>query len=187
MCSIKALALSIDRLSLDTVIDLMMCFPCLEKLYIQVTILHCTGGSMCSNTVSVWSQFVCRYSVFGSFQPRRSENSNLWRRKHRKFIESFDIRLKKIAVLNYRGIRSQVSFANFFVLNAKLLETMRFEGGPNMEDQDFIARQHELLQVEKRASIGAQFHFTTDRCEHYLTHVKHVHDLATIDPFECTC
>jgi hypothetical protein len=89
--------------------------------------------------------------------------------------------------LRYRGIKSQVSFATFFLLNAKLLETMRFEGGPYMEDEDFIARQHELLQVEKRASIGAKIDFATDKCDHYLTHVKHVHDLSITDPFECTC
>ena len=35
--SIKVLAVNIYRLSLDMVIELLMCFPCLEKLYIQVT------------------------------------------------------------------------------------------------------------------------------------------------------
>ncbi|RLM84371.1 hypothetical protein C2845_PM04G07700 [Panicum miliaceum] len=152
--SIKVLAINFYRLSLDLVIDLLMCFPCLEKLYIQ---------------------------------SYRSAGNNLWRRKHRNLIRSFDIRLKTIVFLRYRGIKSQVSFATFFILNAKLLETMRFEGGPYMEDEDFIARQHELLQVEKRASIGAKIDFATDKCDHYLTHVKHVHDLSITDPFECTC
>lgn len=80
-----------------------------------------------------------------------------------------------------------MNFATFFILNAKLLETMRFEGGPYMEDEDFIARQHEVLQVEKRASIGANIDFRTAKCDHYLTHVKHIHDLSITDPFECTC
>ena len=38
--SIKILAVVIDMLSLDTIIDLMRCFPCLEKLYVQVMLLH---------------------------------------------------------------------------------------------------------------------------------------------------
>nr|TKW20807.1 hypothetical protein SEVIR_4G113101v2 [Setaria viridis] len=39
-CSIKILAISICNLSLDMVISYMRYFPCMEKLYIQVTINH---------------------------------------------------------------------------------------------------------------------------------------------------
>jgi hypothetical protein len=38
--SIKILSVDMDILSLDTIIDLMRCFPCLQKLYIQVPLLH---------------------------------------------------------------------------------------------------------------------------------------------------
>uniref|UniRef100_A0ACD5ZYS1 Uncharacterized protein n=1 Tax=Avena sativa TaxID=4498 RepID=A0ACD5ZYS1_AVESA len=37
--TVKMLALDMQNLSLDMVIDLMRCFPCLEKLYIQVIML----------------------------------------------------------------------------------------------------------------------------------------------------
>uniref|UniRef100_A0A8I6X6P1 F-box/LRR-repeat protein 15/At3g58940/PEG3-like LRR domain-containing protein n=1 Tax=Hordeum vulgare subsp. vulgare TaxID=112509 RepID=A0A8I6X6P1_HORVV len=40
-CAVKILAVDMDALSLDAVLDLMGCFPCLEKLYIQVMILLC--------------------------------------------------------------------------------------------------------------------------------------------------
>jgi hypothetical protein len=40
VCTIKCLALCMPTLSLDVVIELLRCFPCLEKLYIQVIILH---------------------------------------------------------------------------------------------------------------------------------------------------
>jgi hypothetical protein len=36
--TVKILAVDMRALSLDAVIDLMRCFPCLEKLYIQVTV-----------------------------------------------------------------------------------------------------------------------------------------------------
>jgi len=39
-CTVKILAVYNLNLSLDVIIDLMRCFPCLEKLYIQVYILN---------------------------------------------------------------------------------------------------------------------------------------------------
>jgi hypothetical protein len=36
--TVKILAVDMKALSLDVVIDLMRCFPSLEKLYLQVTI-----------------------------------------------------------------------------------------------------------------------------------------------------
>jgi len=39
-CTVKILAVYISNLSLDVIIDLMRCFPCLEKLYIQANILN---------------------------------------------------------------------------------------------------------------------------------------------------
>ncbi|TVT98426.1 hypothetical protein EJB05_56254, partial [Eragrostis curvula] len=154
VCSIKILAIGIYNLSVDLVINLLRCFPCLEKLYIQ---------------------------------SRVSVDKNLWRRKHRILLKSLDIRLKTVVLKNYRGIKSQVNFATFFVLNAKRLELMRFEGGTNNENQIYIAEQRRLLQLEKQASGGAQFYFTTGRgCQHRynLTHIRHVRDLCTTDPFE---
>lgn len=38
--TVKNLTINMKILSLDTVIELMRCFPCLEKIYIGVKILH---------------------------------------------------------------------------------------------------------------------------------------------------
>ncbi|KAL6631324.1 hypothetical protein ACP70R_028174 [Stipagrostis hirtigluma subsp. patula] len=154
---IQILAISNYNLSLDMVINLMRCFPCLEKLYIQ--------------------SFV-------------ATDKNLWRRKHRNLIRCLDICLKTVVLKNYQGKKSQVNFATFFVLNAKMLEVMRFEGESYEDNEMFIAKQHRLLQLEKRASRSAQFYFTSDsRCQYArdLTHIKHVTDMSTTDPFECRC
>jgi hypothetical protein len=40
VCTVKILAVDMRALSLDAVIDMMMCFPCLEKLYIEVKVLR---------------------------------------------------------------------------------------------------------------------------------------------------
>ncbi|CAN6180246.1 unnamed protein product [Urochloa humidicola] len=111
--SVKNLAVNLLSLSLDVTIDLMRCFPFLEKLYIQ------------------------------SFQ---GGDNNLWRRKHRNLVRCLDIRLKTIVLNNYRGFKSQVNFATFFVLNAKMLESMTFQGGCYNDEKWFLADQHRLLQ-----------------------------------------
>ncbi|WVZ62712.1 hypothetical protein U9M48_012423 [Paspalum notatum var. saurae] len=116
-----------------------------------------------------------------------SRGSNLWRRKYRKLARSLDMRLKTLVFLNYKGTRSQANFASFFVMNARMLEIMRFEG-PGIGCKKFVSRQCDLLQLDKRASRGAHFYFTTSICSSpYLSHIEHVHDLSKTDPFQCTC
>ncbi|TVU11804.1 hypothetical protein EJB05_45408, partial [Eragrostis curvula] len=156
LVSVKMLAISTSDLNVHMVINLLICFPCVEKLYIESAV---------------------------------SKDRNFWRRKHRDLIKCLDMRLKTIVLKNYRGTKSQLSFASFFVLNAKLLELMVFEGEVYKDDQISIAEQHRLLQLEKRASIGARFSFTAGRrCRHnILPHIKHVSDLSITNPFECTC
>lgn len=149
--TVKTLSIFVVPLSVDMVLDLMSCFPCLEKLYIQI----CSSG-----------------------------RKNLWRRKHQSHVRCLDIRLKKVVLANYRGTMSDVNFAMLFVLNAKMLELFRFE----IRDccgEEFIERQHRLLQLGKRASRGARFVFTNDTCLRKLEDIKHVRDLSVADPFEC--
>ena len=109
---------------------------------------------------------------------------NRWRRKQRKFIKCFDIHLKTIVLQGYRGTRSQINFASFFLLNAKKLELMTLEVDNRVTNDAFFEEQHGLLQMEKRASRTAQLHFRLKRCRRDA-HVNHVRDLAITDPFEC--
>jgi len=113
-------------------------------------------------------------------------DKNLWRRKHHNLIKCLDIRLKTV-VLNkyYRGMKLQVNFATFFVLNAKMLESMSFQCQNYSASESFFAEQHQLLQLEKRASRCARFYFTNQKCLHEFMHINHAHDLSITDPFEC--
>ncbi|KAF8713912.1 hypothetical protein HU200_027893 [Digitaria exilis] len=156
--SVKVLALTHKDLSLDVVIDFMKCFPCLENLYIKMTKMD--GES--------------------------SKVTNAWCHKHRNLIDTLDIRLKKIVLTAYRDNRAHVNFAKFFVLNARGLESMVLDVAWVNNNTVWVERQKKLLQVENRASRGAQFHFVyhfgrSSSLECIWS--KQVHDLSTIDPF----
>ncbi|CAL5076050.1 unnamed protein product [Urochloa decumbens] len=159
--NIRILAVKLPRINLDMVIDLLKCFPCLEKLYIKVTFLHwylcCISGEM-----------------------------NWWHRKHRQFIECFDIHLKTIVLEGYQGIRSKINFASFFLLNASKLELMTLRVKKRDGNEVFFAEQCGVLQMEKRASRTARLHFTTESCYNDV-HVNHLRDLVITNPFECRC
>ncbi|RLM85527.1 hypothetical protein C2845_PM04G07860 [Panicum miliaceum] len=69
-------------------------------------------------------------------------------------IECLELHLKKVAVNDYRGMRSDVDFAKFFVLNAKVY----FGVVPSCSDK-WMANQRRRLQVDNKASPGARFAF----------------------------
>jgi hypothetical protein len=118
------------------------------------------------------------------FQQYTSAYNNPWRRKHKSHIRSLVIRLKTVVLINYQGrIMADIDFAMFFVLHAKMLELLRFEVRWFCNN-DFIARQRRLLQLEKRASRGARFEFTKYTYHRKLDDINHVQDLSIADPFE---
>lgn len=86
----------------------------------------------------------------------------------------------------YRGISAQVNFASFFVLNARVLELIRFEVAPCNYNEGFFEEQHRKLQMEKRASRGARLCFTAV-CSHNVEGIHDVSDLYLADPFACGC
>ncbi|VAI13588.1 unnamed protein product [Triticum turgidum subsp. durum] len=148
--TVKNLAVNMKLLSLDTIIELMRCFPCLEKMYIE-------------------SESKKEKSVRG--------------RRHRNLTKCPNIRLKTIVFECYEGIKSDIEFASFFVLNATVLELMTLQIGARDYNEKFLAEQRRKLQLENKASRGARFHFTTDRCARGVWDVHHVRDLDLTDPF----
>lgn len=104
---------------------------------------------------------------------------------------TLDIDLRKIVLRNYQGSESHINLARFFVSNAKMLKSMRFEvvEGAGVISAAWIEEQQRLLHIEKdAASSGAQFDFVSpdnvptgslddDRCS------KQVQDVLD-DPFD---
>ncbi|CAL5089868.1 unnamed protein product [Urochloa decumbens] len=106
-------------------------------------------------------------------------------------LECLDQHLKQVQIINYEEKRSDVSFIKFFVLNARVLESMKFVVRRDKCGVKWVARQHNKLQVNDRASQAARFEFEADcsRGSSSVVHMKHIHDLA-MDPFDrslCTC
>ena len=114
-----------------------------------------------------------------------SSPENFWRFKPRYLIGHIGIHLKTIVLETYQGTVSEVNFGTFFVLNAKVLESMTIQV-ETIED-DFIAKHQRLLQLENKASSGAQFHFTPKRCLRDISDINHVRDLDLTDPFVRRC
>ncbi|KAF8731663.1 hypothetical protein HU200_015591 [Digitaria exilis] len=94
-------------------------------------------------------------------------------------------------IINYEEKRPDVNFIKFFILNARVLQSIQFVVRRDKCGAKWIARQHKKLQVNDRASQGAIFDFEAD-CSlgsSSIVHVKHIHDLA-MDPFDrslCRC
>ncbi|XP_040254235.1 putative FBD-associated F-box protein At5g56440 [Aegilops tauschii subsp. strangulata] len=130
--------------------------------------------------------FPCLENLYMKIPKSTAGVANSWRRKHRDFLTSHDIRLKTIFLGYYQGIRAHVDFVTFFVLNAKALESIRLEVGSRDYNERYFAEQHSVLQMEKRDSRGARLCFKTP-CDYDAPHVMHVGDLDSPDPFACGC
>ncbi|KAL6878458.1 hypothetical protein ACP4OV_012628 [Aristida adscensionis] len=103
--------------------------------------------------------FPCLEKLY--IQDLMEKGTNAWRRKYCHLIGTFEIHLRKIVLMCYRGNESHVNFAEFFVLNARSLELMILGLGrpEKLTDSAWIKRQHKLLQIEKRAAEDARFDF----------------------------
>ena len=115
--------------------------------------------------------------AFQSTAPGR--NNNFWETKHPN-ITCLDANLKTVLVHSYMGKDCDVDFLNFFILNARVLQSMTVVVKPNNEE--FLAKQRDKLQQDNRASRGAQFRFSTDDRRRNYWDISDVRDLYLVDP-----
>ncbi|EEC69489.1 hypothetical protein OsI_38706 [Oryza sativa Indica Group] len=105
-------------------------------------------------------------------------------------LECLDLHLKMVEFINYHGNLSDLNFIKFFVLNAQVLECIKFVACRDKCDAKWIKTQHQRLQLYSRASRGVTLDFQADYGVDSLVHVKHISDLITDDPFDrsfCRC
>ena len=93
-------------------------------------------------------------------------------------VKGLDTHLKKLVLKNYEGSEQDVGFAKFFILNAKVLKKLKF-GVSHRINKQWVADQYRLLEMENRASQGAQLEFIQNDDVSSLD----AHDLSTADPF----
>ena len=77
-------------------------------------------------------------------------------------------------------IDCDIDLFNFFALNARVLESMTVAVKTNNEE--FLAKQREKLQLDNQTSSGALFRFTTNDSWQNYWDIGDVRDLYLVDP-----
>ena len=80
----------------------------------------------------------------------------------------------------YTGNKSHIDIASFFILNARVLESMILVAETyQVRNMTWAENQCKHLQLENRASSAAQIEFATS---HYFSCPQDIHELS--EPFE---
>jgi len=108
------------------------------------------------------------------------------------YLECLDHHLKKLVLMNYQGMKRDVEFANFFLLNAKVLEMVELATQRYSCDSKYLTKQHTKLHLKNRASKDTQVLYTYKNYTYSnnFMHIRHMHDLNVGDPFDqslCSC
>jgi hypothetical protein len=97
-------------------------------------------------------------------------------------IECLELHLKVVVLKNYNSITgSSISFAKFFILNAKVLKEMKISLVYHRQ-QNWFANQRRLLQIENKASRDAQIEMKCGTTVNIAR--RDTHDLSMADPFD---
>ncbi|CAM0943816.1 unnamed protein product [Alopecurus aequalis] len=158
MPSVKILVLDQLGPDLDSVLDALKCFPCVERLY-------------------VWMDSYVNW-------PQPAKN----KKNPRKYAlpgdpnECLEFHLKKVVLKPYYGNGTEVDFVRFFVLNAKVLERIEF-GLSSDYGVQWRGNQIIELQLEDKASRDVRFEFKSfspSKCKNIKKGKSYV------DPFEAS-
>ena len=105
------------------------------------------------------------------------------------FLNNHDICLRTLTLEDYEVTDANTEFVTFFILNARMLLTIRLKFGMRRDfTHEFYKGQEEVLQMDKRASNCAELKLTTT-CDHILMDLKNsaVECLHFPDPLNCGC
>jgi hypothetical protein len=94
-------------------------------------------------------------------------------------VKCLETHLKELVLKNYECSEEFVSFAKFFVLNAKVLKQIKVKVN-NEVNEEWVADQHRLLEVGSGASRDAQLEFEQNDSKWF-----DAHNFSIVDPFTC--
>lgn len=137
--------------------------------------------------------FPCLEKLHVISRPQKAMN-NVWKFDPLERIECLELHLKKVVLKNYNADKSPaVDFANFFILNAKVLEEMEIgvlhDGSYRCMSDKWMCDQRRPLQLDNRASQNARIELKRVAMAIPTNH-GHTHDLSMADPFDkslCGC
>ena len=103
--------------------------------------------------------------------------------QYNNHVECLDLHLSEITLNSYRGSLSEIIFARFFVVRARVLKVMRFALHLFHKNEWFID-QRWCLPQNGIGSKNAEFHFGTSDDRVIGSHrVNPIHDFSVADPF----
>ncbi|KAK3145262.1 hypothetical protein QOZ80_4AG0326430 [Eleusine coracana subsp. coracana] len=140
--------------NLGAVLDLLKYFPCLETFYLMIS----------GPRINVADTQYDNLPAPGS-------------------IHCLGQHLHKIVIRGYQGRQADIDFANFFLVNARMLRIMKIIA-PRMISDKWIANQRKSLLLDYKASKDAEIHFTYCYLRTEMDCRKRTHDLSVSDPFD---
>ena len=104
--------------------------------------------------------------------------------QYNNHVECLDLHLSEITLNSYRGTLSEIIFARFFVLIARVLKEMRFALHLFRKNEWFVDQRGRLRQ-NGIGSNNVEFHFGTSDDRVIGSHrVNPIHDFSVADPLQ---
>ncbi|XBJ12690.1 FBD-associated F-box protein At4g10400-like [Aegilops tauschii subsp. strangulata] len=176
-----------------TVFQKMFAVSLTTKMYtLKILALDSIGPNL-DAVIDFLKCFPCLEKLHVISHPQNAMN-NVLKFDPLERIECLELHLKKVVLKNYNADKSPaVDFANFFILNAKVLEEMEIgvlhDGSYRSMCDKWMRDQHRPLQLDNRASQNARIELKRDGKAIPANH-GHTHDLSLADPFDkssCGC
>ncbi|TVU10063.1 hypothetical protein EJB05_43570, partial [Eragrostis curvula] len=184
-----SLTYGITKLELGSTVFLqMMAISLTTVVRTMKTLVVRLAPPTIDDAISLLKCFPCLQNLYVVVVP--NEKSRMKLHDPRDYIECLDVHLKKFVLINYRGVKKDVEFAKFFLLNARVLKMMELASRRQSCDAKYLNKQRAMLDLKNRASQDAQFAISIHSYHDDEMHISHIHDLSISDPFDssvCSC
>jgi len=180
--SVRTLALEMPEPQLKPVVDFLRCFPCLETLYVTVILVILPKMGFIVHTLLKLVLMNFAIVVLQSHMVAPQIMKILNHEMDDDRIECLGHHLKEVVLKGYRGRKHEMQLATFLVRHARVLQVLKFLC-ENECSTNWLTKQKRQLQVDSRASLGAQFVFEKFS-KSYIRFLKAASNISLVDPFD---